>query len=372
MNDEELAARPCVAVGMSGGVDSTMAALLLQGQGYEVIGLTMQVWGGDQDWPDEGRSGCYGPGEVRDIAKTKELARRLGIKHYVVPLVGEYKKGVLDYCRSEYSCGRTPNPCVKCNRELKFGLLWQRAHEMGIQFDCFATGHYARVEYDRERRRMLLRRAVDLTKDQSYFLARLSQEQLKLILFPLGGMTKAEVKKLAAAKGCSDLAEQEESQDFLESKDYSVLFGADRDKPGLIVDQDGKILGEHQGVMHYTIGQRKGLKLGGRQEPLFVVALDSERNLVVVGPKNSLFSDGLLATDANWIALESAPHEPLAVKAKIRRQHQEVDAKLVAEGPEQIRLQFAEPQLSVTPGQAVVFYDGDIVLGSGIIEKALP
>jgi tRNA-specific 2-thiouridylase len=362
-----------VAVGLSGGVDSSIAAWLLQRHGYRVIGLTMQIWDGALALPDEGRSGCYGPGEARDIAAAQALARRLGIPHHVVPLAPEYAVEVLDYFRAEYLAGRTPNPCVRCNRTMKFGLMLERARAMGIVFDRFATGHYARVEHDPATGREWLRKSVDAAKDQTYFLSRLTQAQLAQVMFPLGGLAKPQVKGLAREIGWAEIADKDESQNFIESKDYGVLFQETGQTPGPIVDAGGRVVGQHRGVVHYTVGQRKGLGIGGAGEPLYVIRIDACANTVVVGTHADCFAGGLTAGDLNWIAAEPALKEPRRIRARIRQQHREAGALLTVRqegGRVLARVAFDEPQMAVTPGQAVVFYEDDLVLGSGIIEAA--
>ncbi len=364
---------PTIAVGLSGGVDSSVTAWLLKQQGYKVIGLTMQIWDGSLPLADEGRSGCYGPGEPRDIEAAKSLAARLGIPHHVVPLAPEYATEVLDYFREEYRSGRTPNPCVRCNRSMKFGLLLERARAMGIAFDKFATGHYAQVDQDPASGRWRLRRAIDTAKDQTYFLSRLSQAQLSQVIFPLGAMTKPQVKAIAREIGWDDVVDKPESQNFIESKDYGVLFSDCEQAQGPIVDTTGKVLGQHRGIVNYTVGQRKGLGLGGTADPLYVVRIDACANTVVVGSHSELFSTRLTATDMNWISLASAPGQPLHVQAKIRQQHKEAPATIhdigQASAPATPALEtvFDEPQMSITPGQVVVYYDNDLVLGSGLI-----
>jgi tRNA-specific 2-thiouridylase len=359
-----------VAVGLSGGVDSSVTAYLLQREGYRVIGLTMQIWDGTLPIPDEGRSGCYGPGEARDIEAAQSLAQRLGIPHHIVSLAPEYASEVIGYFRREYSAGRTPNPCVRCNRSMKFGLLLDRAKAQGITFDVFATGHYARVQQDRESDRWILLRAIDRAKDQSYFLSRLSQDQLRQVLFPLGGLTKPEVRTIAREIGWVDVAEKQESQNFIESKNYGVLFSEGEQRPGPIVDTQGRLRGQHRGIVHYTVGQRKGLGLGGTADPLYVVRIEACSNTVVVGQHSDLFLNRLLASDLNWIGRTASPESPLRIQAKIRQQHQEADASLCRASGRQdaVEVAFEGPQMSITPGQTVVFYDQDQVLGSGIIE----
>ena len=359
-----------VAVGMSGGVDSSVVAWLLKQQGFDVMGLTMSIWDGTLPLPDEGLSGCYGPGEARDIEVAKTVAARLGIPHHVIPLAPEYATEVLDYFRAEYRAGRTPNPCARCNRTLKFALLLERARGMGIVFDRFATGHYARVERDAATGRWLLRRAVDLAKDQTYFLSRLTQDQLAQVLFPLGALAKERVKELAREAGWADVADKPESQDFIESKNYGVLFDKRDAAPGPIVDAAGKVLGRHKGIVHYTVGQRKGLGIGGAGEPLYVLRIEACANTVVVGGYKDLFSSRLVAADLNWIGMAGPPAEPVRVKVKIRQQHREAAATLragILDGLPVAEVLFDEPQMSITPGQSAVFYDGDSVAGSGII-----
>ena len=364
------APRLTVAVGMSGGVDSSVAAGLLKQAGHAVIGLTMSIWDGTVPMPDEGISGCYGPGEARDIEAARTVAARLGIPHHVIPLAPEYAAEVLDYFRAEYRSGRTPNPCVRCNRAMKFTLLLEKARSMGIAFDRFATGHYARVEQDASSGRWVLRRAADAAKDQTYFLSRLTQGHLAQVLFPLGSLTKERVKALAVEAGWADVAAKPESQDFIESRNYGVLFDQRDAVPGPIVDMAGKVLGQHKGIIHFTVGQRKGLGIGGAGEPFYVVRIEACANTVVVGGYRDLFSERLVATDLNWISLAGLPESPVRMKVKIRQQHREADATLqpgLQDGIPAVHVRFNEPQMSVTPGQTAVFYDGDRVAGSGII-----
>lgn len=335
----------------------------------------MQIWDGTLPLPDEGFSGCFGPGEYRDISAAKTLAGRLAIPHHVIPLAGEYSGEILSYFRQEYRTGRTPNPCVRCNRQMKFGLLPERARQLGIEFDAFATGHYARMERDPATGRSHLRRAVDDSKDQSYFLCHLEQAQLAISLFPLGAMRKGEVKNLAREIGWGDIAEKQESQNFIESRNYDVLFREEPCSPGPIVDTTGRVVGQHKGIIHYTIGQRKGLGLGGTAEPLYVVRLEACSNTVVVGQREELFSSSLVAGNVNWIATPDAPSEPIRIHAKIRQQHHAAPATLTATrtgGRPMIRLDFEEPQMSVTPGQVVACYDGERVLCGATIEGATP
>ncbi len=346
-----------------------MAAWLLKRDGWWVTGLTMSMWDGSVAALDAGFAGCFGPGEAKHLAAAKANAERLGIEHQVVRLAAEYKETVLGYFRKEYLAGRTPNPCVRCNQQMKFGFLLSRAKELGVEFDYFATGHYARVRRDETSGRWLLRRGCDTTKDQSYFLSRLQQDQLAKLLFPLGEWRKEDVKKLAAEQGWADVAVQTESQDFVESKDYGVLFRPDDAAPGDFVTRDGRVLGRHRGILHYTIGQRKGLALGGGGTPWYVLEIDAARNRVVVGPQSELFHNVLIAGEINWLALAGPPEQPFRCAVQIRQQHKAAPATAHATAVGQIRVEFDEPQLSITPGQVAVLYDGDNVLASGIIEK---
>jgi tRNA-specific 2-thiouridylase len=357
-----------IAVGMSGGVDSTVAALLLKQQGHAVFGVTMSVWDGG---PQTGAAaelvgGCYGADEPEEIARAKNFAKQIGITHYVVDLRPEYKSTVLDYFRAEYLAGRTPNPCVRCNRLVKLGLLIERTRQQCGDFDFFATGHYARIENSGGV--FLLKKGADEKKDQSYFLWGLTQRQLSKLMFPLGGLSKPEVRELALNAGLKEAAELEESQDFIGGGDYCCLFNPGESKPGPVYDVDGKQVGEHKGIVHYTLGQRKGIGVGGLKDPLYVVGIDAARNAVIVGPREKLFSKGMLVRDVNSARSITAP---LAAKVKIRQQHIPVAATLYPPENGAARVEFAEPQFAVTPGQSAVFYDGDTVAAGAIISEKL-
>jgi tRNA-specific 2-thiouridylase len=350
---------------MSGGVDSSVAAALLKEKGYEVIGVTMRVWGGEKLTWDMARHGCYGPGEEEDIEDACEVAQLLGIPLYTFDLRREYRAEVLDYVCREYISGRTPNPCVRCNRRVKFDALVEKVRNGGLKFDYIATGHYARVEYDDSRRRYLLKKAIDITKDQTYFLFALSQEQLAHSLFPLGSYNKGEVRNMARAMGLG-IADKPESSDFI-AGGYSTLVET-VPEPGPILDRRGNILGQHRGIAFYTVGQRRGLGISSR-EPLYVTAIDGERNAIIAGNKEEVYGDELIASELNWIAIEELKR-PIEVEAKIRYRQKETEATVTPLDEDRVGVKFKKPQMAITPGQAVVFYNGSVV-GGGTIEQAV-
>jgi tRNA-specific 2-thiouridylase len=325
----------------------------------------MKIWGGET-FPSEGvHHGCYGPGEEENIEDAGKVAKILGVPFYIFDLRQEYKVEVLDYFCHEYLSGRTPNPCVRCNRRVKFDALLRKARNSGIEFNYFASGHYAQVEYDERRSRYLLKKADDLTKDQAYFLYSLSQEQLARLLLPVGYYTKGEVRKMARffRLGIDD---KPESQNFI-AGGYSRLMETAA-QMGPILNKQGEILGEHRGIQFYTIGQRKGLGISAR-EPLYITAIDRERNALIVGSKDEVYGDELIASELNWIAIERL-QQPIEVKAKIRYLHKEAEATITPLNEDKVYVKFREPQMAITPGQAIVFYDGDVVLGGGTIEQA--
>lgn len=356
-----------VAVGISGGVDSAMAAKLLLNQGYQVIGITMSIWDDSIPILEATKSGCFGPGEKDDLLAAANICKKLGIPHHVLKLQSEYKDNVLDYFCATYSGGKTPNPCLMCNQRMKFGMLPQKAKAAGLDFAYFATGHYVRVRYNQQAGRYQLLKALDDSKDQSYFLSFLHQDQLANLIFPLGEISKAEIKAFARDNGFSELAEKQESQDFLESDDYSVLFAQDTFAPGEIVDLQGKVIGTHSGLINYTIGQRRNIGISGQSEPYYVVSIEAEANRIVVGPKQHLYRKTCLATNINWLSIE-APGQIIQATAKIRAQHDADPCTITPLGDFVARVEFADAQLSVTPGQGIVFYADDLVLAGGIIE----
>ncbi len=353
-----------ILVGMSGGVDSSVTALLLKEQGHEVVGATMSIWSGKIKPTTITKNACYGPDEKEDIEAAKKVCEEIGIPFHVFDCVEQYEKIVLENFKEEYLSGRTPNPCIWCNSLIKFDVLPFLAKQSGINFDKFATGHYARVEFDEKKDRYILKKGVNPKKDQSYFIYRLKQNQLANILLPLGGYTKEQIRDIAKSKGLT-VAEKPDSQDFY-GGDYNELLEV-KEKEGNIVDKEGKILGKHNGIWNYTIGQRKGIGVSSTQ-PLYVVELRKETNEVVVGFSDSALKKYLVASNLNWIAMDKLESK-IEVKAKIRSAQEETEVIVTPTGDDEITVEFLDLQKSLTPGQSIVLYDGDIVLGGGIIEK---
>ncbi len=355
-----------VAVGISGGIDSAMTAYLLKEQGYRVMGLTMKTWDENTEMGKTVKSGCFGPGQEESIISAAHLCQKMGIEHYVISLEREFQQNVMDYFCRTYIQGKTPNPCLVCNAKLKFALLPEKAKAMGLEFDYFATGHYAKIGFNNTLKRYQIRKAKDANKDQSYFLAFLYQEQLAQTLFLLGDYTKQEIKKMAIEKGFTELVERKESQDFLQSSDLEVLFKPEDFNPGEIIDMQGKVIGKHKGIINYTIGQRRNLGISGMPEPYYVLQIDAENNRIVLGPKEYLFKKKCSATDMNWVSLP-APEKKFRAKAKIRQQHSPADCIVTPINDNTIEVVFKEPQLSITPGQGLVLYLDDLLLGGGFI-----
>jgi tRNA-specific 2-thiouridylase len=359
-----------IVVGMSGGVDSAVAAALLQEQGFEVIGVTMLIW--SPPWADRREeSGCCGLGAAEDA---RRVAAVLGIRHYVLDFQELFYDAVIRDYAAEYRAGRTPNPCIRCNEFVKFGAMLQRAEQLGAE--RVATGHYARVGYDAGRGRWLLRRARDATRDQSYALYRLKQEALRRTLFPLGEMTKVETRALAARLGLP-VAQKPDSQEvcFVPDNNYAGFLGRlvpETRRPGPIVDRQGHRLGEHPGIAFYTVGQRKGLGISSR-EPLYVTQVRPETNTIIVAPAGdpSRFARTLVAEEPNWID-RAGLTDGVVVSAKIRYNMADQPALLAPATDGRFRVTFDAPQKAVTPGQAVVCYDGDVVVGGGVIHGAEP
>ena len=358
-----------IVVGMSGGVDSSVAAALLVEAGLDVVGVTLRVWPWREPEDATRRFGsCCSPETVDDA---RQVARRLGIPYYLLNSEREFDEAVIERFAREYRAGRTPVPCVACNRSLKFGSLLDRARAWDAA--AVATGHYARVTRDDATGRFLLWRARDARKDQTDFLWPLTQAQLAAARFPVGELTKAEVRETARRLGLVT-AEKPESQEicFIPDDDYRGFLRRRNPEAfhrGPIVDGSGAVLGEHDGLLNFTVGQRRGLGLSiGR--PVYVTALDAGRNAVVVGPAEELEVAGLIASDVNLIAVERLDG-PTEVTAKIRHSHVPVPATVAPRPAGTVAVRFAAPQRAVTPGQSVVFYRDELVLGGGVIERAL-
>ncbi|MBR2068295.1 MAG: tRNA 2-thiouridine(34) synthase MnmA [Candidatus Gastranaerophilales bacterium] len=355
-----------VLVGLSGGVDSTVCASLLKEKGYNVIGATMAIWGNREIKGMAVQKGhkdaCFKPNEKEDIDEARKISERLGIPYHVLDCADEYNEVVLKHFKSEYLKGRTPNPCIWCNALIKFGALPYMAKKQGVEFDKFATGHYARTGF--ENGRYVLRQGVDKTKDQSYFLYRLTQEQLKNIILPLGDFSKVQIREIARNLGL-EVADKPDSQDFYNG-DYNELLEV-APKKGYIKDLDGKILGEHEGIWNYTIGQRKGLGVSS-SEPLYVLSLNKDDNSVIVGFRDKTFKKQLTAVNLNFVSFDRIIDED-DIYAKFRSTQVPQKAHVTIEN-DTMTVVFEEYQKSIAPGQSVVVYKGDMVAAGGIIESA--
>lgn len=349
-----------VVVGMSGGVDSSVAAYLLKQQGLEVIGVTMKLW--PQDCMSRAEDKCCGP---QAIADARSVAHALGVPHYVIDEAVPFEQQVINYFSEEYKLGRTPNPCVMCNEKLKFGNLWDKATALGANY--IATGHYAIVEHAPER--AVLRKGVDETKDQSYFLFSLRDAQLRRALFPLGQLTKQEIRAIARELGLK-VAEKQDSQEicFVPGKDYKAFLKSRGDvfQPGRFYDTEGKDLGPHKGIELFTIGQRKGLP-GGAPYPRYVVDIDASRGGVILGRESDLLCKEFEVDRLNWLA--PIPDESKTLSVRVRHGHEGAAATISLLENDRALVRLVEPQRAVTPGQAAVFYDEDHVVGGGWIAR---
>lgn len=374
-----------VIVGMSGGVDSTLVALMLLQKGCKVIGATMSLWDGalpevKSDKPL--KASCYSPSEVQNIKECEVFCKEHGIDYYVVDVKSAYKKNVLEYFKNEYRNGRTPNPCIRCNQMVKFGALLEGINKLGIEYDYFCTGHYAKIVqpdegvFGSEIRPFMIAGATDVSKDQTYFLYRLSSETLAKVRFPLATMTKEEVMKIAREANLV-AAKREESQDFIGEEYFDLIFSDKPSVPGDIIDLDGKVLGRHRGIEHYTVGQRRGLGVAVSY-PVYVHSIDAKNNVVVLAPNDALNADWLIADDFVWsgnvepsesfeamvkIRLASKP-----VLAKIEKYNQPEDDKTEYRG-QPWKITFETPQRAIAPGQSAVLYQDGVIVGGGIISS---
>ena len=356
-----------IVAAMSGGVDSSVAAAMLAADGYDVVGLSMQLY--DQSNGEQSFGSCC---TLDDLAEARQVANHLGIPHYVVNFERQFEETVVSQFVREYSVARTPIPCVHCNSELKFSNLLDRAR--GLDADCVATGHYARVELveynnPEQHSRYVLRRARDTQKDQTYFLFSLTQNQLEKAMFPLGDLMKKDVRRYASEQGLQ-VADKPDSHEicFVPDGDYAAFI--ERREPsisrsGPVKDSTGRILGHHDGIHRFTVGQRKGLGISS-SERLYVTSLNATTDTVTLGPRAALERTTLTASKVNWISVE--PEPKTVITAKVRHHHPEAPARVWPLSDKRLKLQFDSPQTAITPGQAVVLYDGDLVLGGGWID----
>ena len=350
-----------ILVGVSGGVDSACVLNILKSQGHSLFGAMMKIYDGDIKTI---ANSCYGTDKKKEIEDAKAVCNHAGVEFKLIDLSKEYDRIVFSEFKKQYLSGLTPNPCVMCNKLIKFGLLPKKAKEQGIEFDKFATGHYARNEFNSETGRWELKKGINPKKDQTYFLYKLSQEELENILFPIGGMLKEEVRKYALENNIP-VAQKTDSQDFYKD-DFSELFDV-QPNVGEIKDRYGNVLGQHNGIWNYTIGQRKGLQIA-YSEPLYVLDIDNNTNSVIVGVKNETYVKGLIANDINWVSLDN-PRQPFEATAKIRSASTPVEV-VVYPDINKIKVEFKEKISSIAPSQAVVLYKDDIVLGGGTITSS--
>lgn len=356
-----------VVIAMSGGVDSSVCGLLMQNEGYECIGMTMRLWSGREKGSEKT---CCGSKSVEDA---RLVAERIGFPFYAINFQKEFWKEVIEPFANAYFSGSTPSPCILCNEKMKFDSLYEKALSIGAHKVC--TGHYARIEFDHDKKRWLLKKGVDEKKDQSYFLFSMTQEQLSNTLFPLGEYTKPQIREIALKAGLVT-AKKSESQDicFIPDGDYASFLKThfpDRLPPkGTVKHTDGQILGEHNGIHQVTIGQRRGLNVAFGL-PLYVTAIDPQKNEVTLGEREQTNQNACYLTRVNWIAALPDEDQSYRLKVKIRARSKEVWAKVTSKRDNRALIEFDEPQHAITPGQAAVFYEDDVVFGGGWIEKAL-
>lgn len=377
-----------VVVGMSGGVDSTIVALMLKEKGCRVIGATMSLWDGLLPELKEGQKikpSCYGPNEITNIEECKKFCKENDIEYYVVDVKEIYKKEVLEYFKTEYRNGRTPNPCIKCNKTVKFGALLEGLKNLNINYDYFCTGHYAKIVRPKEgifgskKRPFMIAGAEDVSKDQTYFLYRIPSETLEKVRFPLATMKKKDVIKIAQQANLK-AALREESQDFIGEEYFDLIFSDKPSVPGDIIDLDGKVLGRHRGIEHYTVGQRRSLGVAVGY-PVYVHSIDAKNNIVVLAKNDDLNALSLIADDFVW-AGNVEPQETTEAMVKIRLASKPVPAKIERFNNENFesdcdfkgqpwKVTFNQPQRAIAPGQSVVLYQNGTIIGGGIINKVI-
>ncbi|MBC7473829.1 MAG: tRNA 2-thiouridine(34) synthase MnmA [Candidatus Sericytochromatia bacterium] len=350
-----------VAIGLSGGVDSSVAACILKEQGHEVVGVTMLIW------PD---SKCCSGEAVEDA---KKVAAYLGIEHQIYDLVPEFTKEIVENFVSEYANGRTPNPCPTCNSKMKFNYLWNAVQKMHPDVEKIATGHYVHIEYSEDTKRYQIFKGLDKTKDQSYMLYKLNQEQLSKIMLPLGKEHKKHVRVLAREMGLIKVSSKADSMDLCFTsgslKDFLKKMAPEKVIAGDVIDTDGHRLGSHDGIMNYTIGQRKGINVDSIDR-LFVVGINASTNTIIVGKEDKVYSPGLIATDVSWLSIPT-PTTPILADVKNRYLETPEPAEIIPIGDGNYKIVFKNKQRAITPGQVTVFYSGEMLLGGGVIYQVI-
>ena len=376
-----------VVVGMSGGVDSTLTCLMLLQKGCKVIGATMSLWDGSLPEINTGtktREACFGPGEEENIEECRRFCEAHGMEYHVIDVKETYKREILEYFKSEYRSGRTPNPCIRCNMLIKFGALLAGLEKLNIKYDYFCTGHYAKIVrpetgvFGSNERPCMIATAMDVSKDQTYFLYRVPSSTLEKVRFPLATMKKSEVFELARQANL-EAANREESQDFVGEEYFDILFSDKPSVPGDIIDLDGHVLGRHRGIEHYTVGQRRGLGVAVNY-PVYVHSIDAKNNVVVLAPNSALNSNGLIADDFVWPG-NVEPTEGFDAMVKIRLASKPAKAHIEKYIPSEDneteyrgqpwKITFEEPQRAVAPGQSAVLYGDGVILGGGVIYKTI-